>query len=37
MSNYIKRLKKGYYAFASAVVAAAAVWTVVALHTGKML
>lgn len=37
MSNYIKSLKKGYYTFAGALVAAAAVWTTIALHTDGLL
>jgi len=37
MSNYIKSMKKGYYAFASAVVAAAAIWVAFSLHADKML
>jgi hypothetical protein len=37
MSNYIKSLKRGYYAFSGVVLAAAVVWTLVALHTDGLL
>ncbi len=37
MSNYIKNLKKKYYAFSGILVAAAAVWTAAAMHTDGIL
>ncbi len=37
MSNCIKGVKRRYYAFAGVLIAAAAVWTTIALHTDGLL